>query len=99
MAVPTAVPDTSTKPPRTPWYRQLYAWVLIAIVAGIAVGLLWPSAAVNLEPLGTTFVAAIKMIITPIILLTVVSGIAGAESLRRVGRVGLKALLYFEAVS
>jgi aerobic C4-dicarboxylate transport protein len=99
MAVPTAVPDTSTKPPRTPWYRQLYAWVLIAIVAGIAVGLLWPSAAVNLEPLGTTFVAAIKMIITPIIFLTVVSGIAGAESLRRVGRIGLKSLLYFEAVS
>jgi aerobic C4-dicarboxylate transport protein len=73
--------------------------VLIAIALGIAVGYLWPSVGVDLEPVGTTFVSAIKMMITPIIFLTVVSGIAGVDDLRRVGRIGLKALFYFEAVS
>lgn len=91
--------QTAPERVRNPWYRQLYVWVLTAIALGIAVGGLWPSVGVDLEPLGTTFVNAIKMVITPIIFLTVVSGIAGVEDLRRVGRVGLKALIYFEAVT
>jgi aerobic C4-dicarboxylate transport protein len=95
-AEPAKTPPERT---RTPLYRQLYVWVLTAIVLGIVVGALWPSVGVSLEPLGTTFVNAIKMVITPIIFLTVVSGIAGVEDLRRVGRVGLKALVYFEAVT
>ncbi|MFH8350312.1 C4-dicarboxylate transporter DctA [Streptomyces sp. NPDC018045] len=80
-----------------PWYRQLYFWVLTAIVSGILTGWLWPAAGVALEPVGTTFVAAIKMLITPIVFLTVVAGIGSVDSLGRVGRVGLKALAYFQA--
>jgi aerobic C4-dicarboxylate transport protein len=99
LNVPAEPAKTERERVRTPWYRQLYAWVLIAIALGIAVGSLWPSTGESLEPLGTTFVNAIKMIITPIIFLTVVSGIAGVENLRRVGRVGLKALVYFEVVT
>ncbi|WP_325053060.1 C4-dicarboxylate transporter DctA [Thermomonospora amylolytica] len=84
---------------RAPWYRQLYAWVLVAIALGIAVGHFWPLVGSGLEPLGTTFVNAIKMLIPPVIFLTVVSGIAGVADLRGVGRVGLKALVYFEVVT
>ncbi|MBA8951629.1 C4-dicarboxylate transporter DctA [Actinomadura namibiensis] len=83
--------------PSRPWYRQLYLWVLTAIAAGVLTGWLWPAAGVALEPVGTTFVAAIKMLITPIVFLTITAGIAGVDSLRRVGRVGLKALAYFQA--
>ncbi|MEU5683836.1 C4-dicarboxylate transporter DctA [Streptomyces venezuelae] len=90
---PTAPPSE----PSTPWYRQLYFWVLTAIVAGILTGWLMPSVGVALEPVGTTFVSAIKMLITPIVFLTIVAGIGGVDSLRRVGRVGLKSLLYFQA--
>lgn len=85
--------------PAKPWYRQLYVWVLVGIALGIAAGALWPDTAVGMEPLGTTFVNAIKMIITPVIFLTVVSGIGGVADLKGVGRVGAKALLYFEIVS
>ncbi|WP_158884867.1 C4-dicarboxylate transporter DctA [Amycolatopsis anabasis] len=80
-----------------PWYQQLYFWVLTAIAAGILTGWLWPSAGIALEPVGTTFVNAIKMLITPIVFLTIVAGIGGVDSLRRVGRVGLKSLAYFQA--
>lgn len=80
-----------------PWYKQLYFWVLSAIAAGILVGWLWPSAGVALEPVGSTFVNAIKMLITPIVFLTIVAGIGGVDNLRRVGRVGVKALTYFQA--
>ncbi|MCX4538549.1 cation:dicarboxylase symporter family transporter [Streptomyces sp. NBC_01669] len=60
-------------------------------------GWLWPSVGVALEPVGTTFVAAIKMLITPIVFLTIVAGIGSVDSLGRVGRVGLKSLAYFQA--
>ncbi|MFI7322230.1 C4-dicarboxylate transporter DctA [Streptomyces venezuelae] len=94
---PSAPPPSATSAPSTPWYRQLYLWVLTAIVAGILTGWLRPSVGVALEPVGTTFVSAIKMLITPIVFLTIVAGIGGVDSLRRVGRVGLKSLLYFQA--
>ncbi|MEU8963972.1 C4-dicarboxylate transporter DctA [Streptomyces sp. NPDC048491] len=95
---PPSTPATPTETPRPrPWYRQLYSWVLIAIVAGILTGWLRPSVGIALEPVGTTFVSAIKMLITPIVFLTIVAGIGGVDSLRRVGRVGLKSLVYFQA--
>jgi aerobic C4-dicarboxylate transport protein len=97
--VSTTTPAEPSVRARTPWFKQLYFWVLIAIALGIVVGFLWPSVGVGLEPVGTTFVSAIKMIITPIIFLTVVSGIAGVADLRGVGRIGAKALFYFEVVT
>ena len=90
-----AAPTTGSRP----WYRQLYFWVLFGIVAGIVVGAVAPATAIQLQPLGDMFVGLIKMVITPVIFCTVVTGIAGVDSLRRVGRVGLKSLLYFEAMT
>ncbi|MEU9190781.1 C4-dicarboxylate transporter DctA [Streptomyces sp. NPDC048484] len=96
-----AAPESSSPPQpaaaKKPWYRQLYFWVLTAIVTGILTGWLWPSTGTALEPVGTTFVSAIKMLITPIVFLTIVGGIGSVDSLGRVGRVGLKSLLYFQA--
>jgi aerobic C4-dicarboxylate transport protein len=79
--------------------RHLYFWVLLAIVAGGTLGALAPDAGVALKPLGDGFIALVKMLISPIIFCTVVLGIAGAGDMKKVGRVGGKALLYFEVVS
>jgi aerobic C4-dicarboxylate transport protein len=84
---------------KKPWYRQLYVWVLFSIVLGALVGFLWPSVGAGLQPISTTFVSAIQMVITPIIFLTVVAGIGGIADLSKVGRIGGKALIYFEVVS
>ena len=78
---------------------HLYFWVLLAIVAGGIFGYLYPSQAVQLKPLGDGFIALVKMMIGPVIFCTVVLGIAGAGDMKKVGRVGGKALLYFETVS
>jgi len=85
--------------PRKPWYAVLYIQVLIAIALGILVGHLYPATGAALKPLGDGFIQLIKMMIAPVIFCTVVHGIASMGDLRSVGRVGLKALLYFEAVS
>jgi aerobic C4-dicarboxylate transport protein len=79
--------------------RHLYFWVLLAILAGGTLGALAPETAVSLRPLGDGFIALVKMLISPIIFCTVVLGIAGAGDMKKVGRVGGKALLYFEVVS
>jgi aerobic C4-dicarboxylate transport protein len=79
--------------------RHLYFWVLLAILAGGTFGYLDPAAAVRLKPLGDGFIALVKVLIGPIIFCTVVLGIAGAGDMKKVGRVGAKALLYFEVVS
>ena len=79
--------------------RHLYFWVLLAIIAGATLGFVAPATAVQLKPLGDGFIALVKMLITPIIFCTVVLGIAGAGDMKKVGRVGGKALLYFEVVS
>ncbi len=79
--------------------RHLYFWVLLAIVAGGTIGYLSPETGVRLKPLGDGFIALVKMLIAPIIFCTVVLGIAGAGNMKKVGRVGGKALLYFEVVS
>ncbi len=80
-------------------YSHLYIQVLTAIAIGICVGYFHPDTAVNMKPLGDGFVKLIKMIIAPIIFCTVVSGIAGMQTMEKVGRVGVKALVYFEVVS
>src|SRR4030081_93158 len=84
-----------------PWYKILYVQVLIAILLGIALGWLWPEFATNdwIKALGDGFLQLIKKIIAPIILCTVVSGISHIQDARKVGRVGIKALVYFEVVS
>src|ERR1700741_2828987 len=86
-------------PKRRPWYTVLYIQVLIAIALGIVIGHYFPKTGVALKPLGDAFIALIKMMIAPVIFCTVVHGIASMGDLKRVGRVGLKALIYFEAVS
>src|SRR6187397_717348 len=78
---------------------HLYFWVLLAILAGGLLGYAQPATAIKLKPLGDGFIALVKMLISPIIFCTVVLGIAGAGDMRKVGRVGGKALLYFEVVS
>jgi len=80
-------------------YRYLYFQVLTAIAAGVVLGYCYPEAGVAMKPLGDGFIKLIKMIITPIIFCTVVNGIAGMEDMKKVGRVGVKALLYFEIVT
>jgi aerobic C4-dicarboxylate transport protein len=79
--------------------RHLYFWVLLAILIGGTIGYVSPETGVKLKPLGDGFIALVKMLIAPIIFCTVVLGIAGAGSMKKVGRVGGKALLYFEVVS
>ena len=93
----------STTPARAakPWYKVLYIQVLIAIALGVIVGWQWPELAKNdwIKALGDGFIKLIKMVIAPIIFCTVVSGISHIQDARKVGRVGVKALVYFEAVS
>ena len=82
---------------KSPWYRQLYFWVIVAIVVGVVVGWLAPGVGTAMEPIGTTFVAAMRMLIGPIVFLTIIGGIAGVADLRKVGMTGVKALVYFQA--
>ncbi|MEO6075932.1 MAG: cation:dicarboxylase symporter family transporter, partial [Dokdonella sp.] len=84
---------------RTVSPHRLYVWVLVAIIIGGSIGHFFPAVGVQLKPLGDGFIALIKMLIGPIIFLTVVLGIAGVSDLKKVGRVGVKAILYFEVVS
>jgi aerobic C4-dicarboxylate transport protein len=84
---------------RRPWYRELYIQVLVAILLGILVGHFFPGFGKALRPLGDGFVRLVKMMIGPIIFCTVVHGIASMTDLKRLGRVGAKALIYFEVVS
>ena len=88
-------------PPSTPKNRHqyLYLQVITAIILGIFLGYFYPEIAVSLKPLGDGFIKLIKMLITPIIFCTIVSGIAGMQNMEKVGRVGLKTLLYFEIAS
>jgi len=88
---------TDTRKPR--WYRSLFAQLLVAIVAGILVGWLWPAFGADLKPLADGFIKLIKMLIAPIIFCTVVIGIAHVGDLKSVGRIGVKALIYFEVVT
>src|ERR1700754_4569826 len=84
---------------KKPIHKVLYVQVIVAIIIGIALGHFYPRLAVDMKPLGDGFIKLIKMVIGPIIFCTVVTGIAGMEDMKKVGRVGGKALLYFEIVS
>src|SRR5512133_2485621 len=81
------------------FYQHLYFQVLTAISIGVVLGHFYPETGAAMKPLGDGFIKLIKMIITPVIVCTVVTGIAGMEDMKKVGRVGAKALLYFEIVS
>lgn len=102
-AVPAPLP-TETKA-GAPFYRHIYFWVLVGVLSGVIFGLLFPSVGKNvglaeqMKPLAEGFISLIKMLIGPIIFFTVVGGIASVGDLRQVGRVGLKAFLYFELVT
>src|SRR5256885_13835991 len=97
----TMVATAAPARPAKPWYKVLYVQVLIAIVLGAIVGWLWPGLATNdwIKAMGDGFIKMIKMVIAPIIFCTVVSGIAHIQDAKKVGRIGVKALLYFEVVS
>ncbi|MBI4662105.1 MAG: dicarboxylate/amino acid:cation symporter [Verrucomicrobia bacterium] len=84
---------------RKPWYRILYLQVLAAVFLGILIGYCFPDAGKSLKPLGDGFIKLIKMLIAPIIFCTVVHGIASMGDLKKLGRIGLKTLLYFVVVS
>ena len=82
-----------------PFWKSLYIQVLVAVALGILVGWMWPSVGASLKPLGDGFIKLVKMIITPVIFLTVVTGIAGMRDLRAFGRIAAKAFCYFIVVS
>ena len=81
------------------FWRTLYFQVLVAIALGVLVGWLFPTFGASLKPLGDAFIKLVKMIITPVIFLTVVTGIAGMSDLKAFGRVGAKAMAYFVTFS
>ncbi len=86
-------------PSRTAWYRILYVQVLLAVALGIGVGHFFPATGASLKPFADLFVRLVKLVVAPIVFCTVVHGIASVADLRRLGRLGLKTLLYFEVVS
>ena len=95
MAAPAATISAHDRP----WYRHLYVQVLCAIALGVLLGVFYPDIGAQMKPLGDAFIKLIKMLIAPIIFCTVVHGIASMEDMKKVGRVGIKALLYFEVMT
>ena len=91
--------DPDTLPITSRWYTSLFTQLIVAIVAGILVGWIWPDFGADLKPLADGFIKLIKMLIAPIIFCTVVLGIAHVGDLKSVGRIGVKALIYFEVVT
>ncbi|HEY4341183.1 MAG TPA: C4-dicarboxylate transporter DctA [Steroidobacteraceae bacterium] len=92
-------PAMASAPARSPLYRQLWVQVLLATLAGIALGHWRPKLGADMKPLGDAFIALIRMLIAPVIFCTVVHGVAAMNDMRRVGRVALKALVYFEVIT
>ncbi len=86
---------TCPAPAAKPWYSHLYVQVLIAITAGVLLGHFYPTTGAALKPVGDAFIKLVKMIIAPVIFLTIVTGIAGMRDLASVGRVAGKAFIYF----
>src|SRR3979411_1376790 len=103
MSTPKAIsePDKTTpaRPRHKPCYASLSEQVVFAMIVAVALGYLSPARAVAMKPLGDAFIRLITMIITLVIFCTLVTGMAGMEDMKKVGRVGGKALLYFEVVS
>src|ERR1700759_4237768 len=80
-------------------FRKIYIQVLLAIVVGIVFGALWPDAGAAMKPLGDGFISLIRMMIGPVIFCTIVHGIGSMHDMAKVGRIGLKAILWFEFIS
>src|SRR6201982_105175 len=99
MLVPAATTASVSPPRKKPFYTGLSFQVLLGVVMAIILGYVRPATAVAMKPLGDVFIRLITMIITLVIFCTLVTGIAGMEDMKKVGRVGGKALLYFEVVS
>ena len=93
ISVPNGAVDEPRRP--IPLYKQLYVQVLVAIAAGILLGHFYPEFGTQLKPLGDAFIKLVKMIIAPVIFLTVATGIAGMTDMKKVGRVAGKAMIYF----
>jgi aerobic C4-dicarboxylate transport protein len=104
-AVTKSISELNSKPnlkpstDRKPWYRVLYVQVIVAVLLGVMIGYFAPAYGRSLKPLGDGFIKLVKMMIAPIIFCTVVHGIASVGDLRKLGRVGIKSLVYFELVS
>jgi aerobic C4-dicarboxylate transport protein len=94
-----SVPQLSAGRRKRPLWREPYVLVAAGAVLGAVAGAVFPAEAAELKPLGDAFISLIKMTITPLIFLVVVTGIAQVGDMRAVGRIGLKALVYFEAVT
>src|SRR5215813_7092003 len=99
MSTPTAIPAPAAAKSAKPWYRQLWIQVLVAMGLGILLGWIDPERGAAMQPLGDAFIKAIRMLIAPIIFCTVVHGIAQMHDVARVGRVAVKALVYFEVLT
>src|SRR6476660_6199354 len=91
--------STAADIPHKPFYTHLYVQVLTAIVLGVLLGHLYPQLGEAMKPLGDGFIKLVRMLIAPIIFCTVVHGIASAGDMKKVGRIGLKALIYFEVMT
>jgi aerobic C4-dicarboxylate transport protein len=97
--LPSSIAKPAPARTQSPWWTQLWVWVLIAMAVGIALGIAAPDTAASMGPLGDAFIKLIRMLIAPIIFCTVVSGIAHMADMTRVGRVAIKALIYFEVMT
>jgi aerobic C4-dicarboxylate transport protein len=93
------VSQVSATPHTRSWHKHLSVQILIAMVLGIIVGHVWPERADSLKPLGDLFIKLVRMLVAPIIFCTVVHGIAGVGKAKKVGRVAIKSLIYFEVVT
>ena len=93
------LPSGSPQPVRTPLYKSLFVQVVVGLVLGVAIGVAAPAFAIWLKFFSDAFLKLISMIVAPIVFCVVVHGIAGAGDLKKVGRVGGKALLYFEVMT
>src|SRR6266568_194949 len=98
MTTTSRVPHGNGRRPR-PLYRDLSVQTLVAMLVGAFVGYMWPQSADSLRPLGDLFIRLVRMIVAPIIFCTVVHGIASVGEAKRVGRVAIKTLIYFEIVT
>jgi len=98
-ALPEVPPPARVTEPKRPFYKNLWIQVLVAIALALVLGHFYPAKAIAMKPLGDAFIRLITMVITLIIFCTVVSGIANVQDIKKVGRLGGKALLYFEVVS
>jgi aerobic C4-dicarboxylate transport protein len=95
----TAVNQVATTPRARAWYKHLSVQILLALVLGGIVGYVWPASAETLKPLGDLFIKLVRMLVAPIIFCTIVHGIASVGDAKKVGRIAIRSLIYFELVT